>query len=93
VGQGQECHDVFVLPDGNAAFTGQMGMLVDKSELIFVKRSWRYSMLVRDGTIEKMSIEPDEPGDPFTVSNADTLLRYVNADAKVPDEIALLTPE
>ena len=65
----------------------------DKSDLNFGKRSWRYSMLVRDGTIEKMFIEPDEPGDPFTVSDADTLLRYVNADAKTPDQIALLTRE
>ena len=91
--KGQECNGVFVLPDGNGAFTEQMGMLVDKSDLNFGKRSWRYSMLVRDGIIEKMFIEPDEPGDPFSVSDADTLLRYVNADAKTPDQIALLTRE
>jgi glutaredoxin-like protein len=89
----QEADKVFVLPDGNGAFTEQMGMLVDKSDLNFGKRSWRYSMLVRDGTIEKMFIEPDEPGDPFKVSDADTLLRYVNADAKAPPQIALLTRE
>jgi glutaredoxin-like protein len=87
----QECGNVFVLPDGNGAFTEQMGMLVDKSELNFGKRSWRYSMLVRDCIIEKMFIEPDEPGDPFQVSDADTLLRYINKDAKTPDQIALLT--
>ncbi|HZF81741.1 MAG TPA: redoxin family protein, partial [Rubrivivax sp.] len=89
----QEADNVFVLPDGNGAFTEQMGMLVDKSDLNFGKRSWRYSMLVRDGIVEKMFIEPDQPGDPFTVSDADTLLRYVNADAKTPDQVALLTRE
>ena len=89
----QECNNVFVLPDGNGAFTEQMGMLVDKSDLNFGKRSWRYSMLVRDGVVEKMFIEPDEPGDPFKVSDADTLLHYVNKDAKDPDQIALLTRE
>jgi glutaredoxin-like protein len=89
----QECHNVFMLPDGNSAFTEQMGMLVDKSDLNFGKRSWRYSMLVRDGVIEKMFIEPDEPGDPFKVSDADTLLRYVNKEARLPDQIALLTRE
>ena len=89
----QECENVFVLPDGNGAFTEQMGMLVDKSDLNFGKRSWRYSMLVRDGVVEKMFIEPDEPGDPFKVSDADTLLHYVNKDAKGPDQIALLTRE
>ncbi len=89
----QECDNVFVLPDGNAAFTEQMGMLVDKSDLNFGKRSWRYSMLVRDGIVDKMFIEPDKPGDPFEVSDADTLLHYVNKDAKEPDQIALLTRE
>ena len=89
----QECDNVFVLPDGNSAFTEQMGMLVDKSDLNFGKRSWRYSMLVRDGIVDKMFIEPDEPGDPFKVSDADTLLHYVNKDAKEPDQIALLTRE
>jgi glutaredoxin-like protein len=89
----QECHNVFMLPDGNGAFTEQMGMLVDKSDLNFGKRSWRYSMLVRNGTVEKMFIEPDEPGDPFKVSDADTLLHYVDKNAKLPDEVALLTRE
>jgi glutaredoxin-like protein len=68
-------------------------MLVDKSDLNFGKRSWRYSMLVKDGVIEKMFIEPDKPGDPFEVSDADTLLHYVNKDAKAPDQVALLTRE
>lgn len=89
----QECRDVFMLPDGNGAFTEQMGMLVDKSDENFGKRSWRYSMLVRNGIIDKMFVEPDEPGDPFKVSDADTLLHYVNPKAKEPDQIALLTRE
>ncbi len=68
-------------------------MLVDKSDLNFGKRSWRYSMLVRDGTIEKMFIEPQEPGDPFKVSDADTMLNYINPKAKKPDQVAILTRE
>jgi glutaredoxin-like protein len=87
----QECSNIFMLPDGNGTFTEQMGMLVDKSNLNFGKRSWRYSMLVRDGIVEKMFIEPDEPGDPFKVSDADTLLHYLNKNAREPDEVALLT--
>jgi len=87
----QECDHVFMLPDGNGAFTEQMGMLVDKSDLNFGKRSWRYSMLVRDGVIEKMFVEPEEPGDPFKVSDADTLLHYLNENAHEPDQVALLT--
>jgi len=89
----QECNNVFVLPDGNGAFTDKMGMLVDMSEDNFGKRSWRYSMLVKDGVIDKMFIEPDKPGDPFEVSDADTLLHYVDKNAKAPDQVALLTRE
>jgi glutathione-dependent peroxiredoxin len=87
----QEAQNVLLLPDGNGAFTEGMGMLVDKSELNFGKRSWRYSMLVRDGFIEKMFVEPHEPGDPFKVSDADTMLRYLDPDAKLPDRVAVLT--
>lgn len=92
-GKTQACDNVFLLPDGNAAFTQQMGMLVDKSDLNFGKRSWRYSMLVRDGIVEKMFVEPEEPGDPFKVSDADTFLHYINKDVEEPDEVALLTRE
>jgi peroxiredoxin len=89
----QECNNVFLLPDGNGAFTEQMGMLVDKDDLNFGKRSWRYSMLVRDGRIEKMFIEPDKPGDPFEVSDADTMLDYLDPSSKRPDRVALLSRE
>ncbi|NIP72130.1 MAG: glutathione peroxidase [Gammaproteobacteria bacterium] len=79
------------LPDGNGEFSEAMGMLVDKSELGFGRRSWRYSMLVRDGIIEKMFIEPDVPGDPYEVSDADTMLGYLNPEARRPAEITLFT--
>jgi len=84
---------VMLLPDGNGEFTAGMGMLVDKSDLNFGKRSWRYSMLVRNKTIEKMFIEPQEPGDPFKVSDADTMLKYINPKARTPDQVAILTRE
>jgi len=66
-------------------------MLVDKADLGFGKRSWRYSMLVKDGVIQKMFIEPEKPGDPFEVSDADTMLAYINPKAQKPDQVALLT--
>lgn len=72
---------VFLLPDGNGEFTRKMGMLVDKANLGFGMRSWRYSMVVNDGTIEKMFVEPgyadNFPEDPFEVSDADTMLAYL----------------
>ena len=89
----QECGNVLMIPDGNGEFTGKMGMLVDKSDLGFGKRSWRYSMLVRDKRIEKMFLEPQKPGDPFEVSDADTMLDYLAPGTKRPDQIAILTRE
>jgi len=78
----QDADNIIFIPDGNGDFSEGMGMLVDKSAIGFGKRSWRYSMLVDDGVIEKMFIEPDVPGDPFEVSDADTLLNYINPEAK-----------
>ena len=89
----QECGNILMVPDGNGEFTGKMGMLVDKTALGFGRRSWRYSMLVKDGVIQKMFIEPQKPGDPFEVSDADTMLAYINPKAKKPDQVAILTRE
>jgi glutaredoxin-like protein len=79
--ESQQAWNLTFLPDGNGAFTEGMGMLVDKEALGFGKRSWRYSMLVRDGIVEKMFIEPEVEGDPFDVSDADTMLAYIAPEA------------
>ena len=87
----QDADRVTFIPDGNGDFTEGMGMLVDKNDLGFGKRSWRYSMLVRDGVIEKMFIEPQKPGDPFEVSDADTMLDYIAPRAKKPLDVSIFT--
>jgi glutathione-dependent peroxiredoxin len=87
----QEADNVTLIPDGNGDFTEAMGLLVDKKSLGFGKRSWRYSMLVKNGVVEKMFVEPNKPGDPFEVSDADTMLNYINSDAKAPDDIMLFS--
>jgi glutaredoxin-like protein len=92
-GKDQEAENIVLVPDGNGEFTEGMGQLVDKSDLGFGKRSWRYSMLVRDGVVAKMFIEPNKPGDPFEVSDADTMLAYINPSAKKPDQVAIFTRE
>lgn len=72
---------VHMLPDGNAEFTKGMEMLVQKENLGFGDRSWRYSMFVDDGVIQKMFIEPGRvdncKDDPFEVSDAETMLAYL----------------
>ena len=87
----QQAFNVTFLPDGNGDFSAGMGMLVDKDDLGFGKRSWRYSMLVKDGVIEKMFIEPDQPGDPFEVSDADTMLSYIAPQAAKPLDVTVFS--
>ncbi|HJK95717.1 MAG TPA: glutathione peroxidase [Polyangiaceae bacterium LLY-WYZ-14_1] len=87
----QGAKDVTFLADGNGEFTKGMGMLVDKGDLGFGPRSWRYSMLVKDGVVDKMWVEPEKPGDPYEVSDADTMLQHLAGEAKGPRDILLFT--
>jgi glutathione-dependent peroxiredoxin len=90
-GEDQEADNLIIIPDGNGEFTKGMGMLVDKSAVGFGDRSWRYSMLVNNLVIEKQFIEPDKPGDPFEVSDADTMLNHINSNAKASDGATLFS--
>ena len=80
-GLSQNAKNVFLLPDGNGEFSRKMGMLVNKDNLGFGMRSWRYSMLVDNGEITKLFAEDgcsdNCPTDPFEVSDADTMLNYL----------------
>lgn len=87
----QKADKITFIPDGNGDFTDGMGLLVDKQDLGFGKRSWRYSMLVKDGVVAKMFIEPNKPGDPFEVSDADTMLAYVAPQATAPADVVVFT--
>jgi thioredoxin-dependent peroxiredoxin len=73
---------VKMLPDGNAEFTKAMGLLVKKENLGFGDRSWRYSMLVDNGTIVELFVEPNfednHSEDPFEVSDAQTMMDAVS---------------
>ena len=72
------------LPDGSGEFTRKMGFLVDKSNIGFGMRSWRYSMIINDGVVEQMFVEPglsdNGDGDPFEVSDVYTMLEYLQGD-------------
>ena len=80
-GKNQGIKMVKLLADGNGEFTDKMGMLVEKNNLGFGKRSWRYSMLVDDGIIKKVFVEAtisdNHTNDPFQVSDAGTMLKYL----------------
>jgi glutaredoxin-like protein len=88
---GQDADKITVIPDGNGDFSLAMGMLVDKRDLGFGMRSWRYSMLVRDGVIDKAFVEPDKEGDPFEVSDAETMLRYINPQVQIPEPVVVFS--
>ncbi len=84
-GQHQQVENVKLLPDGSGDFSRAMGMLVRKDNLGFGLRSWRYSMLVNDGEIEKLFAEAGKEDncetDPFEVSDVDTMLDYLKSQA------------
>lgn len=89
-GKAQRAENIVFVPDGNGEFTQGMGMLVDKRNLGFGQRSWRYSMLVEDGVVKKMFIEPEVEGDPFSVSDADTMLKFLDPGVKFPADIFMV---
>ena len=88
---------VTLLPDGNGEFSRKMGMLVNKENLGFGMRSWRYALVADDMEIEKVFVEPELsdncPTDPFDVSDADTVLAYLrgtNAPVEKPERLAFV---
>lgn len=87
----QECENVKVIPDGNGEFTKAMGRLVEKDSLGFGARSWRYSMLVDDGKIVKIFDEPEKDGDPFEVSDADTMIKYIDPNWQDKPSVSIIT--
>ena len=77
----QNLSKVKVIPDGNGQFTFEMGMLVDKLNLGFGQRSWRYAAFINDGVIEAWFEEPgicdDCETDPYGESSPENILKYL----------------
>lgn len=88
--QSEKAQGLHFLADPYAEFTKAMGMDIEHRESLLGTRSWRYSMLVDDGVIEKMFIEPQEGDDPFEVSNAETMLEYLRPNLKVIGPVLVL---
>lgn len=83
----QDCEGrIEFIPDGNAEFTKGMGMDIDMSVVGFGTRSRRYAMVVDNGVIEKMFVEPDateDDPDPYGVSSPESVLEYLRAKVDV----------
>ena len=63
--------EVLLLADGNADFTKAIGLELDGSKFGMGVRSQRYSLVAKDGVVEKLNVEE---GGEFKVSSADYLL-------------------
>ena len=88
--QAEGADQVRFIPDVNGDFTRAMKMMVDLSDKGMGYRSQRYSMLVKDGAIEKIFVEPDGLETMPRVSNAETMLNYINPNAEKPRQTAVL---
>ena len=79
----QKLENVKMIPDGNGQFTQEMGMLCQKRDKCFGQRSWRYAMIVNDGVIEQMFVEPgkkdDSVEDPYGESSPENVLKYLKS--------------
>ena len=80
----QKVKNIKAIPDGNGHFTSKMGMLVDKSNLGFGYRSWRYAAVVNNGEVEQMFIEPgicDLAGDdPYGETSPENVLKFLKKE-------------
>lgn len=88
--QSQDIKNVKVIPDGSGEFTRKVGMLVDKDNLGFGMRSWRYAAIVDDGVVEAWFEEPgradNHAGDPYGESSPENILEYLNTSNTIAAE-------
>jgi len=82
--EGQKLQNVGVIPDGSGEFTDKIGMLVDKDNLGFGKRSWRYAAVINNGVVEAWFEEPgkadNHPEDPYGESAPENVLKHLDDD-------------
>ena len=84
--QDQNIKNVKLIPDGNAYFTRSMGYLVNKSNLGFGDRSWRYAAVVDNGIITQLFVEKDmrdnADSDPYEETTPENVLEYVKSTVR-----------
>ncbi|MFV0276118.1 MAG: peroxiredoxin [Parahaliea sp.] len=70
-GKAQNAEEILMLGDGNGDFTAALGLELDGRGFGLGTRSQRYAMLVEDGSITHLNVEPG-PG--VDVSSAETMM-------------------
>ena len=77
----QKVKKVKMIPDGSTEFTRGMRMNVQKDNLGFGERSWRYACVVNNGKIEKWFIEPgmedNAAEDPYGETSPENILAWL----------------
>ena len=73
-GEAQNASELLLLADGNGEFTAALGLELDASGFGLGTRSQRYAMIVDDGTISHLNVEPD-PG--ISVSSAESMMELL----------------
>jgi len=70
-GKAQNAEEILMLADGNGDFTAALGLGLDARGFGLGQRSQRFAMIVDDGRITQLNVEPG-PG--VNVSSAETIL-------------------
>jgi peroxiredoxin len=70
-GKSQNAEELLMLADGNGEFTAALGLELDGSGFGLGPRSQRFAMVVEDGTISHLNVEP---GAGIDVSSAETIM-------------------
>lgn len=69
-GEAQNASEIMMLADGDASFTKALGLEMDTEQFGGI-RSQRYAMIIEDGVVKQLNVEPPKS---FEVSNAETIL-------------------
>ena len=70
-GQAQNAEELLMLADGNGDFTAALGLELDGRGFGLGTRSQRFAMIVEDGTVTHLNVEP---GAGVDVSSAETMM-------------------
>jgi len=73
-GKAQNADELLMLGDGNGDFTAALGLELDGRGFGMGQRSQRFAMLVEDGTVTHLNVEP---GSGVDVSSADTMIELL----------------
>ena len=73
-GKAQNAEELLMLADGNGDFTAALGLELDGRGFGLGTRSQRFAMIVEDGTVSHLNVEP---GAGVDVSSAETMMRLL----------------